>query len=60
MQALPPLPRRGSNRMPKDGHSGNKQTYRCGDCKYRCAPDGNRHRCPEKTIRQALDCCKGA
>ena len=44
--------------MPKDGHSGDKQTYRCGDCKYRYTPDCNRHCYTEKTIRQALDCCK--
>ena len=52
------MPHCGSNRMPKDGHSGKKQTCRCGDCKYRYAPDGNRHYYPEKTIRQALDCRK--
>ena len=44
--------------MPKDGRSRGKQIYRCGDCKYRYNTDGNLHRYPEKTIRQALDCCK--
>ena len=29
--------------MPKDGRSRGKQTCSCGDCKYRCAPDDNRH-----------------
>ena len=42
--------------MPKDGRSRGKRTYRCGDCKYRYNTDGNLHRYPEKTIRQALDC----
>ena len=40
--------------MPKDGHSRGKQTYRCGDCKYRRAPDGNRHFYSSKVIDQAL------
>ena len=42
--------------MPKDGHSRGKQTYRCGECRYRYTPDGNRRRCPEKTVRRAIDC----
>ena len=52
------MPHCGSNWMPKDGHSDDNQTYRCGDCKYRCTTDSNRHCYPEKTIRQALDCYK--
>ena len=44
--------------MPKDGRSHGKQTYRCGDCKYRHTPDGNRHFYPEKTVKQALDSYK--
>ena len=46
-------PHCGSNRMPKDGRSRGKQ-YRYGDCKYRCAPDGNRHYYLSKVIEQAL------
>ena len=42
--------------MPKDGRSHGNQTYRWGDCKYRCTPDSNRRYYPEKTIQQALDC----
>ncbi len=51
-------PHCGSNWMPKDGHSYGKQTYRCGECKYRYTPDGNRHFHPEKTVSRALDCYK--
>lgn len=51
-------PHCGSNWMPKDGRSRGRQTYRCGECKYRHTPDGNRHYYPEKTVRQALDCYK--
>ena len=51
-------PRCGSNWMPKDGRSHGNQTYRCGDCNCRYTPDGNRHCYPEKTVRQALNCCK--
>ena len=47
-------PHCGSNRMPKDGRSRGKQTYRCGDCKYRRAPDGSRHFYSSKVIDQAL------
>ena len=48
-------PHCGSNRMPKDGRSRGKRTYRCGDCKYRCAPDGSRHYYySSKVIDQAL------
>ena len=46
-------PRRGSNRMPKYRLSRDKQTYRCEDCKYRCAPDGNRHRYSSEVIDRA-------
>ena len=53
-------PHCGSNWTPKDGHSRGKQTYRCGDCRYRFTPDGNRHYYPEATIRQALNMyCEG-
>ena len=44
----------GSNRMPKDGRSRGKQTYRCGDCKYRCAPDGSRHCYSSEVVDRAL------
>ena len=47
-------PRCGSNRMPKDGRSRVKQTYSCGDCKYRCTPEGSRHFYSSKVIEQAL------
>ena len=47
-------PHCGSNRMPKDVRSRGKQTYRCGDCKYRYTPDGNRHCYSSKVIDQAL------
>ena len=47
-------PHCGSNWMPKDGRSRGKQTYRCGDCKYRYTPDGNRHYYSSKVIDQAL------
>ena len=47
-------PRRDSNRMPKYRLSRDKQTYRCGDCKYRCAPDVNRHRYSSEVIDRAL------
>ena len=47
-------PHCGSNRMPKDGRSQGKRTYRCGDCKYRCAPDGSRHCHSSKVIERAL------
>ena len=36
-------PHCGSPGMPQDGTSRGKQTYRCGDCKHRYTPDGNRH-----------------
>ena len=47
-------PRRGSNRMPKDGRSRGKQTRRRRDCKYRYTPDGNRRFYSSKVIDQAL------
>ena len=47
-------PRRGSNRMPKDGRSRGKRTCRCGDCARRCAPDDSRHFYSSKVIDQAL------
>ena len=40
--------------MPKDGRSRGRQTYRCEDCKYRCAPDGNHHRYSSEVIDRAL------
>ena len=40
--------------MPKDGRSRGKRTYRCGDCKYRCAPDGSRHCYSSKIIERTL------
>ena len=36
-------PHCGSNRLPKDGRSRGKQTYRCRLCHYRFTPDGNCH-----------------
>ena len=47
-------PHCGSNWIPKDGRSRGKQTYRCGDRKYRFTPDGNRHYYSEEVKRQAL------
>ena len=47
-------PHCGSNRMPKDGRARGKRTYRCGDCKYRCDPDGDRHYYSSKVIDWAL------
>ena len=45
----------GSNRLPKDGRSRGKQTYRCRLCHYRFTPDGNRHYYPEQVKEQAID-----
>ena len=39
--------------MPKDGRSRGWQTCRCGDCKYRCAPDSNRHFYSSEVIDRA-------
>jgi transposase-like protein len=50
-----PGPHCGSNWTPKDGHSRGKQTYRCGDCHHRFAPEGNRHYCPQSVKDQALE-----
>ena len=47
-------PRRGSNRMLKDGRSRGKRTYHCGDCKRRYAPDDNRHFYSPEVIDRAL------
>ena len=47
-------PRCGSNRTPKDGHSRGKQTYRCGQCRYRFTSDGNRHYYSEAVKTQAV------
>ena len=47
-------PRCGSNRMPKDGRSRGKRTYRCWDCKYRYAPNGSRHYYSSEVIVRAL------
>ena len=40
--------------MPKDGRSRGKRTYRCGDCKRRYAPDGDRHFYSSEVIDLAL------
>ena len=40
--------------MPKDGRSHGKQTYRCGDCKYRYTPDGNRRFHSREVIKRTL------
>ena len=40
--------------MPKDGRFLGKQTHRCGDCKYRYAPEGSRHFHSSKVIDRAL------
>ena len=47
-------PHCGSNWMPKDGRSHGKQTYRCGDCKYRYTPDGNRRFHSREVIERTL------
>ena len=47
-------PHCGSNRMPKDVRSRGRQTCRCGDCEYHCAPDGNRRFYSSKVIDRAL------
>ena len=44
----------GSNWMPKYGTSRGKQTYRCGDCKHRYTPEGNRHYYSEAVKSQAV------
>ena len=48
-------PHCGSNRLPKDGRSRGKQTYRCRLCHYRFTPDGNRHYYSEQVKEQAID-----
>ena len=47
-------PHCGSNWMPKHGTSRGKQTYRCGHCKYRYTPEGNRHYYSEQVKSQAV------
>ena len=47
-------PHCGSNWMPKYGTSRGKQTYRCGDCKHRYTPEGNRHYYPDAVKDQAV------
>ena len=47
-------PHYDSNRTSKDGHSHDKQTYRCGQCRYRFTSDGNRHYYPEAIKIQAV------
>ena len=47
-------PHCGSNRTPKDRHSRGKQTCRCGQCRYRFTPDGNRHYYSEAVKTQAV------
>ena len=44
-----------SNRLPKDGRSRGKQTYRCRLCHYRFTPDGNRHYYSEQVKEQTID-----
>ena len=48
-------PHCGSNRLPKDGRSRGKQTYRCRLCHYRFTPDGNHHYYQEQVKEQAID-----
>ena len=47
-------PHCGSNWLPKYGRSRGKQTYRCGDCKYKMTPSGNRHYYSEEFKGRAL------
>ena len=47
-------PHCGSNRTLKDGRSRGKQTYRCGQCRYRFTPDGNRSYYTEATRARAV------
>ena len=47
-------PHCGSNWMSKYGTSRGKQTYRCGDCKHRYTPEGNRHYYSEAVKGQAV------
>ena len=45
----------GSNRMRKDGFSGGKQRYCCGDCQRRYLPEGACRRPAPGVQEQALD-----
>ena len=47
-------PHCGSNWLPKYGSSRGRQTYRCGDCRYKYTPDGNRHYYSEEVKDRAL------
>ena len=47
-------PNCGSNWMPKDGFSGGRQAYRCGDCGRRCVPGGAYRRPGPELKEQAL------
>ena len=40
-----------SNRMRKDGLNGNKQRYRCGDCRRRYVP-GGAYRRPRPAVKE--------
>ena len=44
----------GSNRMRKDGHKGEQQRYRCGDCRRRWQPGGAYRRPGLAVKEQAL------
>ena len=41
----------GSNWMRKDGFSGGRQRYCCGDCQRRCLPDGA-YRRPAPAVKE--------
>ena len=47
-------PHCGSKGMPQYGTSRGKPTYRCGDCKHRYPPEGNRPYHPETVKGQAV------
>ena len=47
-------PHCGSNRTLKGGRFRGKQTYRCGQCRYRFTPDGNRSYYTEATRAMAV------
>ena len=47
-------PHCGSNWLPKYGRPRGKQAYRCGDCRYKFTPEGNRHYYSEEVKRRAM------
>ena len=47
-------PHCGSSWMPRDGRSRGKQTYRCGEYKYRHTPDGVQHHYSESVKDRVL------